>query len=762
MTAPSSPSPVEGTQNPVLEIAHVLFLDMVSYSKLPTDEQPRLLGELQEVVRDTREYLRAVEENRVIQLPTGDGMALVFFGSPEAPAQCAIEISRKLKAHPDIRLRMGIHTGPVFRVKDINANMNVPGGGINVAQRVMGCGDGGHILVSGAFADVLRQMSAWKDSLHDLGNIRVKHGQKIRIFNLYSTEFGNAERPQKVRGARIRTLAVAVLLLLAFAVLSTYLLLRGPTVEESKLSQWGKAVGSASISSDGSLVAFDSDATGEKEIYILQMKSAEISKRTQGAGDKSDPRFSPDGASILYVVCAETCNIWTMPTLGGDAKPLVAHASGADWSPDAKRLIYARELSGEPASLWVRDLDSGTEKEVYQSNFEEITCVRWSPEGQWVFFYDGGGPRLIKPDIGPASVTALRSDAGLGERDDVAWSRDARHLYWSMPQKGLGVIWRLAVPDGRPERVFAGPGDYSCPLPSPAENAIVYSHGSQYSTLLAKEANRGEPNELANGGLISDPSISPDGTRVAFIQEIEGNRGGQRIKVVTMEGAEVASLPVAGQDGKYPIWSPDSTHIAYSALVGETDHEYYQIFSGPFGGPRFEQLTTGDVDNYCDDWSPDGKSILLTQSLRGKEALATVGLGGGRRIIADNFDDAAYCWGDWLIAVGPTDLPERKGLWLIDSRGTATNRILLDPVTKAKCVQNGHAIVYTLTRKVRRRVTLWKLPIAQLRPSGKSAAYVVFPLAGGKEEWDADEKLSSIVFVRVENRSDFFKRSPLK
>lgn len=185
-----------------LEIAHVLFMDIVAYSKLPMDDQRSLLKQLQEHVRRTSDFSRAHKNNQLIRLPTGDGMALVFFGDPEAPVRCAVELSSSLRTHPEIRLRMGIHTGPVYRVNDINTNANVAGGGVNLAQRVMDCGDAGHILISNAVAEVLGQVSRWKDALHDLGDCEVKHGVRIHLFNLYTEDFGNPETPQKLSSAK--------------------------------------------------------------------------------------------------------------------------------------------------------------------------------------------------------------------------------------------------------------------------------------------------------------------------------------------------------------------------------------------------------------------------------------------------------------------------------------------------------------------------------------------------------------------------------
>ncbi|MHB8412311.1 MAG: protein kinase domain-containing protein [Candidatus Acidiferrales bacterium] len=191
----------ESVTAPQLEIAHVLFMDIVAYSRLPMDQQQRTLRTLQDLVRGTSEFARAEARQELVRLPTGDGMALVFFHDPEAPVRCALELGAALKNHPEIPLRMGIHSGPVYRVADINANRNVAGGGINFAQRVMDCGDAGHILVSKAVADVLTQISNWKDSLSDLGEVEVKHGVKVHLFNLHTPAAGNPERPQKVSTA---------------------------------------------------------------------------------------------------------------------------------------------------------------------------------------------------------------------------------------------------------------------------------------------------------------------------------------------------------------------------------------------------------------------------------------------------------------------------------------------------------------------------------------------------------------------------------
>src|SRR5437868_35079 len=182
-----------------LEIGHVLFIDLVGYSKLLLDEQREHLQCLTDIVLNTEQVRAAEGADKLIRLPTGDGMALVFFNSPEAPVRCAIEISENLKQNPHLKLRMGIHSGPVNEVRDVNGRANVAGAGINIAQRVMDCGDAGHILLSKRVAEDLAHSRQWRTYLHDLGECAVKHGVPIFIVNLYTDEIGNGQLPEKVK-----------------------------------------------------------------------------------------------------------------------------------------------------------------------------------------------------------------------------------------------------------------------------------------------------------------------------------------------------------------------------------------------------------------------------------------------------------------------------------------------------------------------------------------------------------------------------------
>jgi TolB-like protein/class 3 adenylate cyclase/Flp pilus assembly protein TadD len=210
-----------------LEIGHVLFVDIVGYSKLLISRQSELLRELNEIVSNTEQFRAADEEGKLIRLPAGDGMALVFRGHPEAPAQCAVEISEALKSHPNIHLRMGVHSGPVDEIIDVNQRANIAGAGINIAQRVMDCGDAGHILLSKHVSEDLEQYDRWRPLLHELGECEVKHGVRVCIVNLYSEEIGNAQLPKKFqalrkRRARVRWAVIGTSLLLLAGIVGAF------------------------------------------------------------------------------------------------------------------------------------------------------------------------------------------------------------------------------------------------------------------------------------------------------------------------------------------------------------------------------------------------------------------------------------------------------------------------------------------------------------------------------------------------------------
>src|SRR5215831_6414584 len=205
------------------EIAHVLFIDIVGYSKLLIDEQRDYLHALNEIVRETDSFRAAEAAGKLTRLPTGDGIALVFATTPDAPVSCALQIAKALRSHPELRVRMGIHSGPVSGITDVNDRSNVAGAGINLAQRVMDCGDAGHILLSKHVADDLEQYPRWRGYLHELGECEVKHGTRLGVVNLYADQIGNPRLPKmfqalKKRRSRVRWAAIMTALLALVAI----------------------------------------------------------------------------------------------------------------------------------------------------------------------------------------------------------------------------------------------------------------------------------------------------------------------------------------------------------------------------------------------------------------------------------------------------------------------------------------------------------------------------------------------------------------
>src|SRR6185503_1996200 len=230
-----------------LEIGHVLFIDIVGYSKLLIEEQRERLRQLTEIVLATKQVRQAPDE-QLVRLPTGDGMALVFHHSAEEPARCALEMAEALKAHPQVLVRMGIHSGPVSGVTDVSGRSNIAGAGINLAQRVMDCGDAGHILLSQHIAEDLEHYERWRPFLHDIGTYEVKHGVRVSLTNLYSDEVGNPKLPSKLQAVRkhhahVRWAAVAIGLLVLGAIVAAFMIVsRKPTTSLTAIPEKSIAV----------------------------------------------------------------------------------------------------------------------------------------------------------------------------------------------------------------------------------------------------------------------------------------------------------------------------------------------------------------------------------------------------------------------------------------------------------------------------------------------------------------------------------------
>jgi len=291
-----------------LEIAHILFIDTVGYSKLSINDQRAVVDELTEVVRNSDQYQKAEATGRLIKIPAGDGMALVFYTSPEAPAQCAVEISRLLKAHPRLQLRMGVHSGPVSGVIDVNGHPNLAGAGLNMAQRVMTCGDAGHILVSKHVAEDLEEYKQWRPLLHDLGTCDVKHGMRLSIASLYANGVGNPQLPKKFQAlkrhrshVRWAEAAIALLVLAAIIAASTFVL-RRPTRSTLAAPEKSIAVLPFENRSEDKANAYFADGI-QDEILTRLSKIADLKviSRASTQRYKSAPENLPEIAKQLAV-----------------------------------------------------------------------------------------------------------------------------------------------------------------------------------------------------------------------------------------------------------------------------------------------------------------------------------------------------------------------------------------------------------------------------------------------------------------------------
>jgi len=346
---------VEAKREIELEIAHVLFLDIVGYSKLSINEQHARIQELNEIVRQSDQFRKAEAASRILKIPTGDGMALVFYKSPEEPAQCASEISGALKSNPRLQIRMGIHSGPVSAVADVTERTNVAGAGINMAQRVMDCGDAGHILVSKHVAEDLEQHDRWRPLLHDLGSCEVKHGVRLDVSNLYSDEVGNPQLPKKFQALKkhrshVRWAEAAIALLVVAAVISAFIYVsrRGPARSLANVVEKSIAVLPLVNSTGDPANEYFSDGMSEEFISSLsRLQELKVIGRTssfQFKGKSDDSKTIGEKLGVYYL-------------LEGSVRK----------SADRVRIAVALIKSGDGANVW---------SETYDRELKDIFAVQ--------------------------------------------------------------------------------------------------------------------------------------------------------------------------------------------------------------------------------------------------------------------------------------------------------------------------------------------------------------------------------------------------
>jgi Tol biopolymer transport system component/class 3 adenylate cyclase len=644
--APSPPSPPDSGSKPTLEMAHILFTDIVAYSRLPMDQQQQALLHLQQAVQETQEFARAQASDQLIRLPTGDGMALVFLGDVEAPVRCALELHRILRRWPEVHLRMGIHTGAVYRVEDINAARNVAGGGINIAQRVMDCGDAGHILISSSVAEVLEQVSTWKTALHDLGEAEVKHGLRIHLYNLYTEEAGNRGVPEKLQSAQKAassaadasrvgrkrniwlgsSVVIVLLSVIAWGVYRGFVPRHSPfqQVEITRLTTTGK-IKMTSISPDGRFVAYTKNESGLREeeskqsLWVRQISGGDIQVTAPSDVTYKGLTFSPDSQFLYAVIYGSNKKdpslgvLYRISVLGGAAQTVVTNVdSGVTISPDGKEIAFIRD-DKEKSSLIIANRDGGGEKQLAVHKSENsFFDVAWSPNGKaiaaTVFGSEGAriSMNLIEISIRGGQERPLISKR-MGWLENPAWVSDGRGLVVNVSEREEAQIWYISHANGDGRRITNDLNIYSGVSLAADSRMLVTVRRDFLSDLWVAplaDPDRAEP--ITSGGVSKFGTYTPDGKNIVYVVS-------QNIWVMEPDGANAKQLTVEGgwaptvsADGRYIVFISDRTDSTGSPHVWRMNID----------GSNPKQLTNSPQDLV---WlgvncTPDGKWVLYRKN----------------------------------------------------------------------------------------------------------------------------------------------------
>jgi TolB-like protein/class 3 adenylate cyclase/Tfp pilus assembly protein PilF len=422
-----------------LEIAHVLFIDIVGYSKLSINDQHAAVEELNQIVRASEQFQRAETADRLIRIPTGDGMVLVFYTNPEAPAQCAVEISQALREHPRLQLRMGIHSGPVSGVVDVNERANLAGAGINIAKRVMDCGDAGHILLSKHVAEDLEEYEQWRPLLHDLGSCEVKHGMQVAIVNLWSDDAGNRQLPQRFQAlrkqrARVRWAEAATALLLLAGIVAAFVLVSKKSARSTSIvPEKSIAVLPFENRSEDKANAYFADGI-QDEILTRLSKIADLKviSRTSTQQYQSKPANLREIAKQLGVV-----NI-----VEGSVQKV------ADQVRVNVQLINAQTDSHLWADTYDRKLNDifGVESEIAKGIAESLQAKLTGREEQAL---------AVKPTNNPEAYDAYLRGLAFAARSSLSHSNDLREKASRFFERAVQVDRNFALAWARLSRVDA-------------------------------------------------------------------------------------------------------------------------------------------------------------------------------------------------------------------------------------------------------------------------------------------------------------------
>ena len=424
--------PSESAPDVKLEIGHVLFIDIVGYSKLLIHEQSEQLQKLREIVRATEQFRVAEAEGKLLRLPTGDGGALVFRESPEAPVACALEISKALKKHPKLRVRMGIHSGPVKEVTDLNEQANIAGAGINTAQRVMDCADAGHILLSKRVTEDLEQYARWRPLLHDLGTCEVKHGATLAVVNLYSDDIGNPETPKKFKSEASGPMSRKSIAVLPFENLSedkanAYF---ADGIQEEILIRLSR-IGDLKVISRTSTQRFKSSSEDISQIA----KQLGVANILEGTVQKAADHVR---VNVQLIDAESDSHLWAerydrelidIFAVESDIAAKIAEALQARLSGAERRAISAQPTTNTEAHelylkgrhLWRNFFAPGYEKvrDYFQQAVELDPSYASAYAGLSLYYSFGAANGILPPDVWPQAETAankaLELDETLGE-----------------------------------------------------------------------------------------------------------------------------------------------------------------------------------------------------------------------------------------------------------------------------------------------------------------------------------------------------------
>ena len=580
----------ESDSNLRLEIGHVLFIDLVGYSELLIEEQKERLGQLTEIVLATAQVREA--RKQLAKLPTGDGMALVFRNSAEEPARCALEIAEALKKRPEIPVRMGIHSGPVSEVTDVSGRTNIAGTGINVAQRVMDCGDAGHILFPKRVADDLSPYRQWSLCLHDLGECEVKHGVRLHLFNVYTHEFGNPEVPEKLRGATSESVVAKEV---------------SPSARPMfrRLTFRNGYVANARFTPDGSEVVYGAAWEGKPiKMFISRMESPEA--RSLGLAPANLLAISRSGEMAISLSYRNTFWYQVSGTLartsvaGGGIRRLMENTGHADWAPDGNSMAVVHFVDRcccleYPAGRVIHETPLWISHPCVSKDGKRVAFIqhraRGHTDGDVCVIDEEGQLRVIAP--------GLTSGSGL------AWSPSGTEIWFSgIDENQHHGVWAVDLEGQR--RV----------LLSHSHRVFLHDVAEDGRALISIGTLRGEAHADAgpesqditlswfDGAFVTD--VSRDGEQILFFEGHEAENPEYAVYIRSVDGSPAVRLG-AGISMRF---SPDGQWVLATRFRPEPDLLIY-----PTGFGQESSLRSPEIERYVwAGWHPDGEQIFVIGS----------------------------------------------------------------------------------------------------------------------------------------------------